>query len=122
MLKGQGHIITGKGLEPSGEGDVVYSPRGCWHGFNNTSNEDVVLVWGWMGAARSRRPATKYHEGQSDDDAWDDPRIGGGMGAAGERRRKRIAGGAEPLGWKVGVRRAGRDGGSSRLARHWWGS
>ena len=36
--------------EPSGEGDVVYSPRGCWHGFNNTSNEDVVLVWGWMGA------------------------------------------------------------------------
>jgi gentisate 1,2-dioxygenase len=32
------------------EGDVVYSPRGCWHGFNNTSTEDVVLVWGWMGA------------------------------------------------------------------------
>jgi mannose-6-phosphate isomerase-like protein (cupin superfamily) len=50
VLKGKGHIITGKGLEPSGEGDVVYSPRGCWHGFNNTSNEDVVLVWGWMGA------------------------------------------------------------------------
>ena len=50
VLKGQGHIITDKGLEPSVEGDVVYSPRGCWHGFNNTSNEDVVLVWGWMGA------------------------------------------------------------------------
>ena len=50
VLKGQGHIITDKGLEPSGEGDVVYSPRGCWHGFNNTSSEDVVLVWGWMGA------------------------------------------------------------------------
>ena len=32
------------------EGDVVYSPRGVWHGFNNTSSEDVVLVWGWMGA------------------------------------------------------------------------
>ena len=31
---------------------MVYSPRGCWHGFNNTSSEseDVVLVWGWMGA------------------------------------------------------------------------
>ena len=28
VLKGQGHIITDKGLEPSGEGDVVYSPRG----------------------------------------------------------------------------------------------
>ena len=50
MLKGKGHIITEAGLEPAGEGDVVYSPRGCWHGFNNTSNEDVVLVWGWMGA------------------------------------------------------------------------
>ena len=50
VLKGKGHIISEKGLEPSVEGDVVYSPRGCWHGFNNTSNEDVVLVWGWMGA------------------------------------------------------------------------
>jgi mannose-6-phosphate isomerase-like protein (cupin superfamily) len=50
VLKGKGHIITDKGLEPSVEGDVVYSPRGVWHGFNNTSDEDVVLVWGWMGA------------------------------------------------------------------------
>ena len=50
VLKGNGHIITEHGLEPSVEGDVVYSPRDCWHGFNNTSKEDVVLVWGWMGA------------------------------------------------------------------------
>src|SRR4029450_2515910 len=54
VLKGKGHIITGRGPEggpeAAGEGDVVYSPRGCWHGFNNTSSEDVVLVWGWMGA------------------------------------------------------------------------
>jgi mannose-6-phosphate isomerase-like protein (cupin superfamily) len=50
VLKGHGHVYTDKGQEPSGEGDVVYSPRGCWHGFNNTSSEDVVLVWGWMGA------------------------------------------------------------------------
>ena len=50
VLKGHGHIYGEHGDEPSGEGDVVYSPRGCWHGFNNTSNEDVVLVWGWMGA------------------------------------------------------------------------
>ena len=50
VLKGQGHIYTDEGEKPSGEGDVIYSPRGCWHGFNNTSNEDVVLVWGWMGA------------------------------------------------------------------------
>ena len=50
VLKGQGHIYTDHGDKPSKEGDVVYSPRGCWHGFNNTSSEDVVLVWGWMGA------------------------------------------------------------------------
>ena len=50
VLKGHGHIYTDEGDKPSGEGDVVYSPRGCWHGFNNTSKEDVVLVWGWMGA------------------------------------------------------------------------
>jgi mannose-6-phosphate isomerase-like protein (cupin superfamily) len=50
VLKGNGHIVTDKGLEPSREGDVVYSPRGVWHGFDNTSDEDVVLVWGWMGA------------------------------------------------------------------------
>ncbi len=50
VIKGKGHIYSDLGEEPSVEGDVVYSPRGCWHGFNNTSNEDVVLVWGWMGA------------------------------------------------------------------------
>jgi mannose-6-phosphate isomerase-like protein (cupin superfamily) len=50
VLKGHGHLYGEHGEEPSGEGDVVYSPRGCWHGFNNTSNDDVVLVWGWMGA------------------------------------------------------------------------
>lgn len=50
VLKGRGHIYTDLGEEPAVEGDVVYSPRGVWHGFNNTSDEDVVLVWGWMGA------------------------------------------------------------------------
>ena len=50
VLKGHGTIYSDDGEQPSGEGDVIYSPRGCWHGFNNTSNEDVVLVWGWMGA------------------------------------------------------------------------
>ena len=48
--EGHGHIFSDDGAEPSGQGDVVHSPRGAWHGFNNTSDEDVVLVWGWMGA------------------------------------------------------------------------
>ena len=59
VLKGRGHIITEEGLKPSVQGDVVYSPRGCWHGFNNTSDEEVVLVWGWMGAGSSKIRVTK---------------------------------------------------------------
>ena len=50
VLKGRGHIRTDAGDEPSVEGDVVFSPRGVYHGFANTSDEEVVLVWGWMGA------------------------------------------------------------------------
>lgn len=35
---------------PSCEGDVVFTPRGHWHGFKNNSGADVVLAWGWSGA------------------------------------------------------------------------
>jgi len=61
VIKGRGHIYSDLGEEPSGEGDVVYSPRGCWHGFNNTSNEDVVLVWGWMGAGSIEDSGYEVH-------------------------------------------------------------
>jgi quercetin dioxygenase-like cupin family protein len=50
VLKGRGYIYTDDGIEPSGEGDVVFTERGHWHGFNNTSDKEVVLVWGWSGA------------------------------------------------------------------------
>ena len=50
VLKGKGEIYTDEGDEPAGEGDVVFTTRGHWHGFNNTSEEEVVLVWGWSGA------------------------------------------------------------------------
>lgn len=50
VIKGKGVMYTDKGEEPSGEGDVVFTPAGYWHGFRNTSDEDVVLVWGWSGA------------------------------------------------------------------------
>jgi quercetin dioxygenase-like cupin family protein len=50
VLQGSGIIYTDDGEEPSGRGDVVYTERGHWHGFANTSGEDVVLVWGWSGA------------------------------------------------------------------------
>jgi quercetin dioxygenase-like cupin family protein len=50
VLKGHGMILTDAGDTPAREGDVIYLPRGCWHGFDNTSNEEVVLVWGLLGA------------------------------------------------------------------------
>jgi mannose-6-phosphate isomerase-like protein (cupin superfamily) len=50
VLQGHGIIYTEDGDTPGNEGDVVYAPRGCWHGFNNTSDKDVVLIWGWLGA------------------------------------------------------------------------
>ncbi|HSM45383.1 MAG TPA: cupin domain-containing protein [Acidimicrobiia bacterium] len=50
VLQGSGMIYTDHGREPAGKGDVVYTPRGHWHGFDNTGDEDVVLVWGWSGA------------------------------------------------------------------------
>lgn len=58
VIKGRGHVYSDLGEEPAGEGEVIYSPRGAWHGFNNTSTEDVVLVWGVMGAGSL--PATGY--------------------------------------------------------------
>lgn len=50
VLRGRGEIYTNRGREPSQSGDVIFTPRGNWHGFDNTSDEDVELLWGWSGA------------------------------------------------------------------------
>ncbi|HSJ83763.1 MAG TPA: cupin domain-containing protein [Acidimicrobiia bacterium] len=50
VLSGHGHIYTDAEDQPAAEGDVVFTRRGHWHGFNNTGDEDVTLVWGWSGA------------------------------------------------------------------------
>jgi quercetin dioxygenase-like cupin family protein len=50
VLSGRGEIYTNTGREPSKAGDVIYTSRGNWHGFDNTSDEDVLLFWGWSGA------------------------------------------------------------------------
>jgi len=49
VLEGDGRVYTDEGFEPAGEGDVILTPRGRWHGFDNTGERDVVLVWGWSG-------------------------------------------------------------------------
>jgi quercetin dioxygenase-like cupin family protein len=50
VMSGEGEIYTNTGREPSRAGDVIFTPRGNWHGFDNTSGEDVLLIWGWSGA------------------------------------------------------------------------
>jgi quercetin dioxygenase-like cupin family protein len=50
VLSGHGLIYTDGEDQPASEGDVVLTRRGHWHGFNNTGDEDVTLVWGWSGA------------------------------------------------------------------------
>jgi quercetin dioxygenase-like cupin family protein len=50
VMTGSGRIYTDEGTEPSRAGDVVFTPAGHWHGFDNTGDEDVLLIWGWEGA------------------------------------------------------------------------
>ncbi len=50
VIEGRGEIYTDTGREACGTGDVIFTPRGHWHGFDNTGDEDVVLIWGWSGA------------------------------------------------------------------------
>lgn len=50
VLSGHGLVYTDGEDRPAREGDVVFTRRGHWHGFNNTGDESVTLVWGWSGA------------------------------------------------------------------------
>jgi quercetin dioxygenase-like cupin family protein len=50
VMSGHGEIYTNTGREASRAGDVIFTPRGNFHGFDNTSDEDVLLIWGWSGA------------------------------------------------------------------------
>lgn len=50
VIEGAGQIYTDDGTEPASKGDVIWTPRGKFHGFDNTGDDEVVLVWGWNGA------------------------------------------------------------------------
>jgi quercetin dioxygenase-like cupin family protein len=61
VLEGSGRIYTDDGTAPSTKGDVIWTPRGKWHGFDNTGDEDVVLVWGWNGAGTLEDSGYQVH-------------------------------------------------------------
>jgi quercetin dioxygenase-like cupin family protein len=50
VMSGSGEVYTDEGREAATAGDVVLTPAGHWHGFDNTSEEEVLLIWGWRGA------------------------------------------------------------------------
>jgi quercetin dioxygenase-like cupin family protein len=50
VMSGSGLVHTNEGMEPARAGDVIFTPAGDWHGFDNTSDGDVELLWGWAGA------------------------------------------------------------------------
>ena len=50
VMSGRGEVYADDGRQPSEAGDVIFTPAGHWHGFNNTSDENVLLIWGWEGA------------------------------------------------------------------------
>lgn len=50
VMSGAGVVFTDEGEEPAAKGDVVFTPRGHWHGFRNDSDEEALLIWGWVGA------------------------------------------------------------------------
>lgn len=50
VLSGHGLIYTDDADQTAQEGDVIFTRRGHWHGFNNIGDEEVTLLWGWSGA------------------------------------------------------------------------
>lgn len=51
LLSGEGIVIDEDREIPVVAGDVVFTPKGSWHGFINTSDtEDAIVIWLWAGA------------------------------------------------------------------------
>ena len=62
VVRGQGVIYTGEGEEPAGPDDLIFTPAGHAHGFNNTSEEEVLLLWGWRGAGSLSAAGYELHD------------------------------------------------------------
>ncbi len=65
VLEGSGRIYTDDGTAPAAKGDVIWTPRGRPHGFDNTGDVDVVLVWGWSGCGSLEDSGYEVAEGTS---------------------------------------------------------
>jgi quercetin dioxygenase-like cupin family protein len=50
IVRGEGVSLNGDEIIPVGEGDLVFTHQGEWHGYRNTGETDTVMLWGWCGA------------------------------------------------------------------------
>ena len=66
VLAGSGRIYTDDGTAPSEKSDVIWTPRGQPHGFDNTGDVDVELVWGWSGCGSLEDSGYEIDEGWSE--------------------------------------------------------
>jgi quercetin dioxygenase-like cupin family protein len=65
VLQGSGRVYTDDGTDHATQGDVIWTPRGRWHGFDNTGQSDVVLVWGWSGCGSLDTSGYEVDEGHA---------------------------------------------------------
>jgi quercetin dioxygenase-like cupin family protein len=69
IVEGEGISLNGDELIPVKAGDLVFSPKGEWHGYRNTGDTESVMLWGWCGAGDKAeagyevRPLEDYPEG-----------------------------------------------------------
>ena len=51
LVSGSGTAYVGDDAIELGEGEAVFVPQNAYHGFENTSDADVVMAWYYAGAA-----------------------------------------------------------------------
>src|SRR5262249_60708933 len=51
LVSGHGIARVGDADVELGPGEVVFGPKDDYHGFENTGDESVFMVWGYAGAA-----------------------------------------------------------------------
>ena len=51
LISGHGIARVGDADVELGPGEVVFVPKNDYHGFDNTGDEPVVMLWGYAGAA-----------------------------------------------------------------------
>ncbi len=50
-MSGRGVARVGDADVELGPGEVVFVPKNDYHGFENTGDEPVFMIWGYAGAA-----------------------------------------------------------------------